>query len=120
MKDHVDLLEEWQHKLPDEARALIPADKLVQVMKISPERGEKRKDVVVKSSKAGKKKQKKFKFADELPEELGDVAKEWGKCVLEGGTECIGSIETVCSLKQVSTIILCTLCFFNSFHFIVC
>lgn len=105
MKDHVDLLEEWQHKLPDEARALIPADKLVQVMKISPERGEKRKDVVVKSSKAGKKKQKKFKFAEELPEELGDVAKEWEKCVLEGGTECIGSVETVRSLKQVSTLI---------------
>lgn len=95
MKDHVEVLEEWQDRLPDEARALIPADKLIEVVaNVSPET----KDKASKSTTAGKRKNKKprkvsFYFGEDVPEELHEEAAEWKQCVEKGGEQFFGADE---------------------------
>eukprot|EP00956_Cyclotella_meneghiniana_P013612 scaffold19770_cov44-Cyclotella_meneghiniana.AAC.7 len=106
-KDHVDMLEDWQHRLPEEARALIPADKLIAVelvANVSPETT--KKDKASKSTTAGKRKNKKprkvnFHFGEDVPEELHEGAAEWKQCVEKGGEQFFGAGEPAKSLKDL-------------------
>lgn len=101
------MLEDWQHRLPEEARALIPADKLIAVelvANISPETT--KKDKASMSTTAGKRKNKKprkvnFHFGEDVPEELHEGAAEWKQCVEKGGEQFFGAGEPAESLKDL-------------------
>lgn len=86
-----DVIIEWAHKLPAEAKAHISADKLpkdVEVANVSEDEGKGRKNAT-KNAKKKRKTEKQEVDDDFLPEEFDDTKKEFFK-LLKDGEELVG------------------------------